>query len=155
MIYFNCSKKIKQRIILTCFSLVIVQEHNPLQTVRVFTYLIGRDVNELAAAKWIACENKGDIVTSNSVRKYKLYLHRLLCPCDHNGWGEGASPEIYSRDGQTSCSLQKGSSSQVDWSLCWHWGSKSEEPLGHWNQEAFAKKKNKSKFLIDWCWKLK
>ena len=55
--------------ILTYFSLIIVQEHNPLQTVRVFTYLIGRDVNELAAAKWIACENKGIYLTDSNERK--------------------------------------------------------------------------------------
>merc|ERR1719342_572429 len=46
----------------------IFQEHNggskleynqPHKPVRVFTYLIGREISDLQAAKWMACENKG------------------------------------------------------------------------------------------------
>ena len=38
----------------------IFQEYNqPLIPVRVFTYLIGREISDLQAAKWMACENKG------------------------------------------------------------------------------------------------
>jgi len=46
----------------------IFQEHNggskpeynqPHKPVRVFTYLIGREISDLEAAKWMACENKG------------------------------------------------------------------------------------------------
>merc|ERR1711892_1454315 len=38
----------------------IFQEYNqPHKPVRVFTYLIGREISDLEAAKWMACENKG------------------------------------------------------------------------------------------------
>ena len=38
----------------------IFQEYNqPHKPVRVFTYLIGREISDLQAAKWMACENKG------------------------------------------------------------------------------------------------
>merc|ERR1719233_389251 len=38
----------------------IFQEYNqPHKPVRVFTYLIGREISDLDAAKWMACENKG------------------------------------------------------------------------------------------------
>merc|ERR1719495_1449001 len=46
----------------------IFQDHNnynkeeynqPHKPVRVFTYLIGREISDLEAAKWMACENKG------------------------------------------------------------------------------------------------
>ena len=41
-------------------TLVIFQEYNqPHKPVRVFTYLIGREISDLEAAKWMACENKG------------------------------------------------------------------------------------------------
>merc|ERR1719431_781726 len=36
------------------------EEYNqPHKPVRVFTYLIGREISDLEAAKWMACENKG------------------------------------------------------------------------------------------------
>merc|ERR1719495_2162591 len=38
----------------------IFQEHNePSRNVRMFTYLIGREISDLEAAKWMACSNKG------------------------------------------------------------------------------------------------
>lgn len=38
----------------------IFQEYNqPHKPVRVFTYLIGREISDLDAARWMACENKG------------------------------------------------------------------------------------------------
>merc|ERR1719158_1214645 len=38
----------------------IFQEHNqPNREIRVFTYLIGREISDLEAAKWMACQNKG------------------------------------------------------------------------------------------------
>ena len=38
----------------------IFQEYTqPHKPVRVFTYLIGREISDLQAAKWMACENKG------------------------------------------------------------------------------------------------
>merc|ERR1712131_580613 len=43
----------------------IFQEYNngeynePHKPVRVFTYLIGREISDLEAAKWMACDNKG------------------------------------------------------------------------------------------------
>merc|ERR1712226_1233164 len=38
----------------------IFQEYNqPHKPVRVFAYLIGREISDLEAAKWMACENKG------------------------------------------------------------------------------------------------
>ena len=38
----------------------LFQEYNqPHKPVRVFTYLIGREISDLDAAKWMACENKG------------------------------------------------------------------------------------------------
>merc|ERR1711892_1010726 len=38
----------------------IFQEHNqPNREIRVFTYLIGREISDLEAAKWMACHNKG------------------------------------------------------------------------------------------------
>jgi hypothetical protein len=37
-----------------------VQEYNePHKPVRMFTYLIGREISDLEAAKWMACNNKG------------------------------------------------------------------------------------------------
>ena len=39
---------------------LLFQEYNqPHKPVRVFTYLIGREISDLDAAKWMACENKG------------------------------------------------------------------------------------------------
>jgi hypothetical protein len=39
----------------------IFQEFNqPHKPVRVFTYLIGREISDLDAAKWMACDNKGE-----------------------------------------------------------------------------------------------
>jgi len=36
------------------------KEHNqPNREIRVFTYLIGREISDLEAAKWMACQNKG------------------------------------------------------------------------------------------------
>jgi len=38
----------------------IFQEHNqPNREIRMFTYLIGREISDLEAAKWMACHNKG------------------------------------------------------------------------------------------------
>ncbi len=38
----------------------LLQEYNePHKPVRMFTYLIGREISDLEAAKWMACNNKG------------------------------------------------------------------------------------------------
>ena len=33
--------------------------NSPHKPVRVFTYLIGREISDLKAANWMACQNKG------------------------------------------------------------------------------------------------
>jgi hypothetical protein len=39
---------------------LVAQEYNePHKPVRMFTYLIGREISDLEAAKWMACNNKG------------------------------------------------------------------------------------------------
>ena len=54
----------------------IFQEYNqPHKPVRVFTYLIGREISDLEAAKWMACENKGyftHVTTLSEVKEQVL-----------------------------------------------------------------------------------
>ena len=35
--------------------------NSPHKPVRVFTYLIGREISDLKAANWMACTNKGNM----------------------------------------------------------------------------------------------
>ena len=64
----------------------IFQEYNqPHKPVRVFTYLIGREISDLDAAKWMACENKGGSVYlfwGQSILHYHFrILHSRDDPC--------------------------------------------------------------------------
>ena len=56
-----------------------VQEHNePSTPVRMFTYLIGREISDLEAAKWIACHNKGyftHVTTLAEVKEQVNIMH--------------------------------------------------------------------------------
>ena len=45
--------------------------NSPHKPVRVFTYLIGREISDLKAANWMACTNKGNKITINLYRVYK------------------------------------------------------------------------------------
>ena len=63
-----------------------VQEHNePSTPVRMFTYLIGREISDLEAAKWIACHNKGYFTHVTTLAEVKeqvsisLPLNILYC----------------------------------------------------------------------------
>lgn len=38
----------------------IFKQYNHHKRVRVFTYLIGREISDLKAANWMACHNRGD-----------------------------------------------------------------------------------------------
>ena len=65
----------------------IFQEYNqPHKPVRVFTYLIGREISDLDAAKWMACENKGSssayLFWGQSILRYHFrILHSRDDPC--------------------------------------------------------------------------
>merc|ERR1719412_2774650 len=41
------------------YETIFQEDNQPHKPVRVFTYLIGREISDLEAAKWMACENKG------------------------------------------------------------------------------------------------
>jgi len=59
----------------------MVQEYNePHKPVRMFTYLIGREISDLEAAKWMACNNKGYFthVTTLAEVKEQVSQHHLL-----------------------------------------------------------------------------
>ena len=56
----------------------IFQEYNqPHKPVRVFTYLIGREISDLDAAKWMACENKGASLHLFRSIKMSYFIHCL------------------------------------------------------------------------------
>ena len=80
----------------------IFQEYNqPHKPVRVFTYLIGREISDLDAAKWMACENKG--TSAKNKFAFSRITVRLLHARDHPGRGEGAGSEVHPGDGTTPC----------------------------------------------------
>jgi hypothetical protein len=49
--------------------------NSPHKPVRVFTYLIGREISDLKAANWMACTNKGNMTTN---KVYTMYINRYL-----------------------------------------------------------------------------
>ena len=80
----------------------IFQEYNqPHKPVRVFTYLIGREISDLDAAKWMACENKG--TSAKNKFAFSRITVRLLHARDHPGRGEGAGSEVHPGDGAAPC----------------------------------------------------
>ena len=50
--------------------------NSPHKPVRVFTYLIGREISDLKAANWMACSNKGKL-------KYFLPLAKIFYDLDN------------------------------------------------------------------------
>ena len=53
---------------------------------------------------------------------FKIFLSRILYPCDHLGWSKGAGFEIHSCDGETSGAPARNPPCEMDWSLCRYWG---------------------------------
>ena len=96
----------------------IFQEYNqPHKPVRVFTYLIGREISDLDAARWMACENKGyftHVTTLAEVKEQVLkYIpvmarpHVLLRETHPVRW-TGVYADIEVSHGDNSWQNQKG-----------------------------------------------
>ena len=78
-LYLGCYGAIGFFIMKTGLLTLPVQEHNePSTPVRMFTYLIGREISDLEAAKWIACHNKGyftHVTTLAEVKEQVNIMH--------------------------------------------------------------------------------
>ena len=99
----------------------IFQEYNqPHKPVRVFTYLIGREISDLDAAKWMACENKG--TSAKNKFAFSCIPVRLLHARDHPGRGEGAGSEVHPGDGAAPCLASRAAPCPLDRCLRWHRG---------------------------------
>ena len=46
----------------------VFETYNPTQEVRVFTYVIGREVTQIREVYWMACNNRGNWSKSNFLR---------------------------------------------------------------------------------------
>ena len=139
----------------------IFQEYNqPHKPVRVFTYLIGREISDLDAARWMACENKGYFThvttlaeVKEQVLKYIPVMARplvLLRETHPVRWtGVYADIEVSHGDNQWLAKQEGGVNQSVicKYHILMIKGSQRKKPLGYWSGKANDQKETPSKRL--------